>query len=116
MSIGVNAPLFLGAAVCPSAADKRSAAKEDCRWLARLRRRPCYWLSLSGDMINPPTILDAAHEKLTAFGPDLGLEKKARLQKEFPELNEEQATEVLAQIETVSKTVCHLQNMVAKQK
>jgi hypothetical protein len=53
-------------------------------------------------------ILDKAYGKLESFGPDLGLPKIERLKKEFPRLSDVENSEILEQVDLVSKTVWSL--------
>jgi hypothetical protein len=58
-------------------------------------------------LIDDQTI-DVAYAKLEAFGPDLAVPKRDRLKKELPLLTQDQAQEILRQVDLVSKTVWSL--------
>ncbi len=59
-------------------------------------------------MLTDYATIDLAYSKLEAFGPDLRLPKRDHLRKELPHLTQDQAEEILHQVDLVSKTVWSL--------
>ncbi len=69
----------------------------------------------TGMTVDPQT-LERAYSLLEEFGPERGRSKAERLGQHFPQLTQEQAREVLEQVERVSKTVWSLAERGAEAK
>jgi len=66
-----------------------------------------HWISCRGSRKKEVTedLLDKAFAEMTAFGPNLGLPKRERLEKIFPCITASQSKNIILQVDAVSTTV-----------